>query len=103
MERPLKKIWNYSLPVLELLASAHYIDPDIPYVVDSDVQLVCKYLLAYDNKGDKKKGINRLYKEGGQEIKFSKDPDLTDEKCHKLLQKYMPPTNCKVKQKLFIK
>ena len=96
------KSFHDGLPILKLLASTHSIDPDTPYAVDNDVQLVCKYLMQYDIRGVNK-GINRLYKEGGREIKFSKDLDLTHEKCHELLQKYMPPTNCKVKQQLFIK
>ena len=32
-----------------------------PFEVDSDVQLVCKYLNAYDKKDDPIHGINRLY------------------------------------------
>jgi len=34
-----------------------------PYDVDRSVQLVCKYLHAFDNKGNGKKGINKLYNE----------------------------------------
>ena len=32
------------------------------FEVDSDVQLVCKYLNAYDKKDDPIHGINRLYR-----------------------------------------
>ena len=53
------------VPVLGMLGAPHAIDPDTPYTVDDDVQLVCKYLKAYwvfrDRGG--RKGINRLYKE----------------------------------------
>ena len=40
-----------------------------PFEVDSDVQLVCKYLHAYHMKGDPVHGINRLYEQhqGGLE------------------------------------
>ena len=46
------------------MGTAKLIQSDAQYSVDkySGVQLVCKYLKAYDTGG--KKGINRLYKEG---------------------------------------
>ena len=50
------------LPALGLIGTAHYILPEEPYVVDEEVQLVCKYLHAYDVGGTK--GIDRLYMEG---------------------------------------
>ena len=34
-----------------------------PYDIDRSVQLVCKYLNAYENRADKKRGINKLYNE----------------------------------------
>ena len=37
-----------------------------PYVIDSSVQLVCKYLLAYKNRADTSRGINRLYVDKGE-------------------------------------
>ena len=39
------------------------------------------------------------------EVKFSADPNLTPQECHRLLQKYMQPhvTTSKVLQHLFIK
>ena len=48
------------MPALGLLGTPHYIDPDTPYTVDEEVQLVCKYLKALQIGG--KKGIDRLYK-----------------------------------------
>jgi len=36
-----------------------------PYKVDDGVQLVCKYLRAYDNRSNPKKGINKLYNDNG--------------------------------------
>ena len=49
------------VPTLGLLGSPHVINSATPYVVDQDVQLVCKYLRAYKIGGIK--GIDRLYKE----------------------------------------
>ena len=31
------------------------------YDIDSSVQLVCKYLNAYEKRTDEKRGINKLY------------------------------------------
>ena len=31
------------------------------YDIDESVQLVCKYLHAFENRNDDKKGINKLY------------------------------------------
>jgi hypothetical protein len=50
------------IPALGLLGTPYRIDPDTPYVVDEEVQLVCKYLRAFKIGGTK--GINKLYKEG---------------------------------------
>ena len=46
------------IPALGLLGTPHLVHPTAPYVVDEEVQLVCKYLRAY-----KSNKINRLYKE----------------------------------------
>ena len=48
------------IPTLGLLGSPHLIPNQTPYVIDSEVQLVCKYLKAY-----KERRIDRLYKNGG--------------------------------------
>ena len=37
-----------------------------PYDVDEGVQLVCKYLRAYDNRNNLKKGINKLYNDNSK-------------------------------------
>lgn len=50
------------LPSLGVLGTPHVIDGKMPYVVDEEVQLVCKYLKGYRIGGAK--GIDRLYKEG---------------------------------------
>ena len=50
------------LPALGLIGTVHYILPEEPYAVDEEVQLVCKYLNAYEVGGTK--GIDRLCKEG---------------------------------------
>ena len=50
------------LPALGMLGTPHLVCHDAPYIVDEEVQLVCKYLKAYRIGGTK--GIDRLYKEG---------------------------------------
>ena len=47
------------IPALGLLGTPHPIYASTPYVVDKDVQLVCKYLKEY-----KAKGIDKLYRDG---------------------------------------
>ena len=44
------------VPALGLLGTPHYIDPNTPYCVDGEVQLVCKYLKALQVEG-----IDKLY------------------------------------------
>lgn len=56
------------VPALGLLGIPHEVHPDTPYVVDEEVQLVCKYLKAYKlfkSGSGSSKGINKLFKEGG--------------------------------------
>ena len=60
-EMSLKEFFE-DIPTLGLLGTPHVVYPGSPYVVDSDVQLVCKYLKAYRVSGTK--GIDKLYKEG---------------------------------------
>ena len=94
------------VPALYLVGTPHYIQPSIPFSIDNDVQLVCKYLQAYKTKDRRQQRmIDRLYKEGHNPVKFSTDPDLTDEICHSLLQEYMPEhiTGCKITQQLFVR
>lgn len=71
--------------------------------MDSDVQLVCKYLRAY--KMGTPKRIDRQYRECGQLVKFSTDSDLSDEECHEMLQHHMPRhiSSTKITQQLFIR
>ena len=47
------------IPMLGLLGSACKILNEIPFIIDKEVQLVCKYLKAH-----KEGRINQLYKEG---------------------------------------
>ncbi len=55
------------VPALALLGTPEEIHPTTPYVVDEEVQLVCKYLKAYNAfKSGSSKGINKLFKEGGE-------------------------------------
>ena len=56
------RFFNIEIPTLGLLGSRHKINPNTLYTVDEDVQLVCKYLRAYEVGGPK--GIDRLYREG---------------------------------------
>ena len=88
------------VPVLKLLGTPRHIDSDIPYDVDKDVQLVCKYLQAYRSNS-----IDRLYRDGCPLIKFSLYRDIPDEQCHSLLKTYMPDhiACSKITQHLFIR
>ena len=56
------------VPALGLLGVSHVIHPNTPYAVDEDVQLVCKYLQAYELHSQKGglHGINRLYRENSK-------------------------------------
>ena len=109
------------LPILELFGSRLHIGVDVPYDVDPDVQLVCKYLKACKEDSMFGKRIDRLYLEEDDPlmriilrtgskppqglIKFSTDPDLSDEECHRLLQESMPPhvAMTKITQQLFVR
>ena len=42
-----------------------------PYDIDQSVQLVCKFLNAYENRADKKQGINKLFKERSKFVVMS--------------------------------
>ena len=88
------------VPVLQLIGSTQLIDSSIPYDVDEDVQLVCKYLKAYEEGM-----INMLYYDEQRPVKFYTDPDLPDKDCHQLLNKYMKPhvASTKTTQQLFVR
>ena len=60
-EMSLKEFFE-DIPALGLLGTPQVIDPSEPYVVDEEVQLVCKYLREFKIGGSK--GINKLFKEG---------------------------------------
>ena len=114
------KHFKEEVPTLGLLGSSHLIDSTCDYSIDDDVQLVCKYLKAYESKK-----INTLYKEGivfkhkfnmvtarflsvytgGSLVKFSNQPEISTEECKALLQKYMPQhiKENKITQKVFVK
>jgi len=119
------------IPILRTLGTAEIVESTAQYSVKSnpDVQLVCKYLKAYETGGEK--GIDRLFKEGtvpvlkwlseflcnmntkfftvgkkrSNPIKFSTMPDLPSEECERLLVKYVPASirNTKTSQQLFLK
>lgn len=53
------------IPALGLLGSFHYVKPTDPIEITPEVQLVCKYLKAYDTFGKNgTKVIDRLYPRG---------------------------------------
>ena len=56
------------IPIFKLLGTPTFVESTTQYsdVSDPDVQLVCKYLKAYDNGGEK--GIDKLYKEGAVHV-----------------------------------
>ena len=56
------RLFNVEIPILGLLGSRHRVHSNTPYTIDRDVQLVCKYLRAYQTGGFK--GIDRLYRDG---------------------------------------
>ena len=126
------KHFQKEVPALGLLGTPHYIQPNTPYTVDDEVQLVCKYLKALQVRGEE--GIDRLYREGEginlfvhvcvfkslktdnlhtytvgiyarKPVKFSLEPNLPEEECQQLLKHYMPEhvQNTKITQSLFIK
>ena len=47
-----KKKFLQDIPTLALLGSIHRVLPEIPYNVDDEVQLVCRYLNAYKKTGN---------------------------------------------------
>lgn len=78
------------IPALGLLGTPYEIDPNAPYVVDEEVQLVCKYLRAYKIGGTK--GINKLYKEGEcySLIHIYAGPHTPFQSCMQTLTPFMP-------------
>ena len=52
------------IPILKLLGTSKLVENTAQYfdLTHPDVQLVCKYLKAYETGG--KKGIDKLYKDG---------------------------------------
>ena len=61
------------IPIFKLLGTPTLVESTAQYsdVSDPDVQLVCKYLNAYDIGGGK--GIDKLYKEGAVPMPCSYD------------------------------
>ena len=94
------------IPVLKLFSTSHNVDCNVAFTVDSDVQLVCKYLRAHTTKmSGKFFEIDKLYKDKGPPVKFSSNPHLSNNECHKLLLKFMPKhvAESKIMQQLFIR
>ena len=98
-------LFRRAVPALELLATSYHVGSDVAFTVDRDVQLVCKYLRAYNATLDgSNPGIDKLYS-GGEPIKFSKEPNPTAEECNRLLKQFMQKhvSATKVTQLLFIR
>ena len=108
------------------MGTTKLIPTDAQYTVHSEkksgVQLVCKYLKAYETGG--RRGIDRLFREGtifgvimfflheqcdgncaplnkllsysgskkSKPVKFSAEPDLPSDVCKHLLEKFIPPS-----------
>lgn len=121
------------IPIFGILGTVYLVESTAKYSVESnpDVQLVCKYLKAYDTGGER--GIDKLFKEGtismltyygflcvinvkfftagprgrrrSNPVKFSTTPDLPREECQRLLGKYVPDSikRTKISQQLFLK
>ena len=88
------------IPSLFFIGTKHCIKAAESYDIDDDVQLVCKYLNAFDIGR-----INTLCEGEGPPVKFSLDKDLSKQTCDKLLKKYMPGNSelSKLSQKVFIR
>ena len=56
------------IPILGILGTVQLVESTAQYSVESnpDIQLVCKYLKAYETGGEK--GIDRLFKEGTEPV-----------------------------------
>ena len=59
------------VPALGMLGVPYLIRHSTPYTVDEDVQLVCKYLKAYYTERNRKKIIDKLYREASKYILLS--------------------------------
>ena len=108
-ENPLNNLKEFQeeIPIFSVMGTPHLISGDLPYHINKDVQLICKYLHAYSVFIDKKgTGIYRLFQEKRKsKIYFSKEADLDDDRCHQLLHRYMQPhvKSRKILQRLFIR
>jgi len=109
------------VPVLGLVGTPVPIEHSSKFSVSDEVQLVCKYLRAYETKM-----IDKLYRDGkwlyleldatvmivvyihafaGRPlVKFSADPELSERDCQRLLHKYMKDhiKENKITQKVFV-
>ena len=102
-----------SVPILRFIGKNKLIEANKPYLIDEEVQLVCKYLRAFEEYMTRKPGpkfaqcgINTLYQEGSRApIQFGRHTEVPDAQCYTLLNKYMiaEVQPKKVLQKLFIK
>ncbi|XP_065839047.1 uncharacterized protein [Oscarella lobularis] len=101
-------------PLFYYFGNPYRISSDAPFDIDSSVQLVCKYLKAYDNGSidklakAKKRFLKKLRRAKSEEmeiVKFSVEKDLCDDECYHLLDRYMPEhaKQRKVSQVLFVK
>ena len=108
-DAPYLDLFLARLPLFKYLGRKHEVNPCELFDVNGDVQIVCKYLKAYDEtdrKGDKT--IDTLFSlktEFDEPIKFAVKSDLSLKECQALLNKYMPEhvKERKVMQHLFVK
>lgn len=109
-QRYLHKFQTY-VPIFKFVGTPMEIMPSVFFQVDEKVQLVCKYLKAYDefiNRKDKTKlnyGINILYNERNkQKVCFRQKLDITERACLDLLNRYMHQDikHSKTLQKIYI-
>ena len=47
------KLFLQDIPTLDLVGCTHTVLPEMPYNVDDEVQLVCRYIDAYKKTGNK--------------------------------------------------
>ena len=105
--------FQLEIPIFKTIGKHEEIGYDVPYEIDKDVQLICKYLKAYydfeatkDKDKGRNRGINRLYDEKKRiPVRFSTEKDLNEQECSFLLGNYMKEhvQTRKILQKLFVR
>jgi hypothetical protein len=80
------------IPVLKLVGEPRLIDHTSAFdIFTEDVQLVCKYLKAYDLREDCVVGIDKNYRGHlDEKVQFSRMPNISERECQRLLYRYTP-------------